>query len=150
MSDTQTIEKLNEALTQLIEAYKDLQDKNKTLEKNLTEANEKINELEAKNKDLEYKISDFSSNRTEQDSKMGGMLSKIQSLLKTSEPKEESTPSVGPTLESIEASNNDSILDIKLDTTPNDTVITSSVSSKRDTTKIDLERMESLLNNYDK
>jgi len=68
------IEKLNEGLIQLIEAYEILQGKNEILE-------DEIKDLNAKNTDLEYKLSDFNNNNEEQDTKMDGMLNKIQNLL---------------------------------------------------------------------
>ena len=139
MTNTQTIEKLNEGLIQLIEAYEMLQEKNNKLE-------DDISELQAKNADLEYKLSDFSSNNDAQASKMDGMLSKIQTLLMPSTPtevlpKEEPTDEVSD-LE-IKLDDTESILDIKLDT---DVDSIKDDFKQESTTKIDLGRMESLLN----
>lgn len=134
MTDKQTIEKLNDGLMQLIDAYEKLQEKNEVLEEEL--AQEK-----AKNADLEYKLSDFNTTTEAQTTKMDGMLSKIQKLLKPNEKIEVEEKSVD-TNNSFDVQDNDSILDIKLDTNEPE------IEQKKEETKtkIDLGRMETLLN----
>ena len=134
MTDKQTIEKLNDGLMQLIDAYEKLQEKNEALEEEL--AQEK-----AKNADLEYKLSDFNTTSEAQTTKMDGMLSKIQKLLKPNEKVEVEEKSVDIN-NSFDVQDNDSILDIKLDS--NEPEIKQ--EKEETSTKIDLGRMETLLN----
>ena len=145
MTNTQTIEKLNDGLVQLIDAYEILQEKNNKLE-------DEISELKAQNADLEYKLSDFSTNNEVQTSKMDGMLNKIQTLLKPSSTIAE-TPIVKEEIVEeiiedkldldISVEESESILDIKLDDNSNDI---KDDFKQESTNKIDLGRMESLLN----
>ena len=144
MTNTQTIEKLNDGLIQLIDAYEILQEKNNKLE-------EEVSNLKAQKLDLEYKLSDFSNNNDAQASKMDGMLNKIQTLLKPSsrveelnDSKEEIEEMMEETLDlDITVEQNESILDIKLD---NDIDSIKDDFNNESTNKIDLGRMESLLN----
>ncbi|MCK5294239.1 MAG: hypothetical protein KAJ49_06260 [Arcobacteraceae bacterium] len=145
MTNTQTIEKLNEGLIQLIEAYEILQEKNTKLE-------EEINSIKAQNVDLEYKLSDFSNNNDAQTSKMDGMLSKIQTLLKPSftapivEEVAEEVVAEEETFDlDISVEQSESILDIKLDNDTDSNSIKDDFNQES-TNKIDLGRMESLLN----
>jgi chromosome segregation ATPase len=136
MTNSQTIEKLNEGLIQLIDAYEILQGKNEKLE-------DEIKDLNAKNTDLEYKLSDFNNNNEEQDTKMDGMLNKIQNLLQvnTSEltnSNDKVAESENPKeSEDHDESSEESILNVNNDSEADDAESTS---------KIDLGRMESLLN----
>lgn len=137
MTNTQTIEKLNEGLVQLIEAYEVLQNKNNNLE-------EEVAQLKAQKADLEYKLSDFSNNNDAQTTKMDGMLNKIQTLLK---PSSKNIPIIEVVedkedIEENKVEENQSILDIKLD---NDKDATKDIQIDS-SNKIDLGRMESLLN----
>ena len=77
MTNSETIEKLNEALGQLIDAYKILKDKNEELENNIKDKDIIIN-------DLENKLDDISGSTKVQSTKMDGMLNRIQTLLTTS------------------------------------------------------------------
>ncbi|MCI0500686.1 MAG: hypothetical protein L0Y61_02925 [Epsilonproteobacteria bacterium] len=133
MTNQETIEKLNDALNQLIDAYEALQLKN----------NETIQKLEtqiSKNKELEFQLSDLNIVTDKQENKMDGMLSKIQKLL--SNPKTDILDSSSGHTNGFNNNLSDSILDIKLD--KNDNVI------EEKTTKIDFGRMESLLNGLNK
>jgi len=175
MNET-NIEKLNLALMQLIEAYEELQGKNEDLENTITNLNAKVenlqeekvnlentnNDLEAKVKDLDYKLNDFNSNTEQQETKMDGMLSKIQSLLgpkdkiiKPSSIEESSKPDTNSSESNINMSDDEEldVLDLKLDdikdtSSAKNTENTS--SSEYDKTKLDLGRMESLLNGLNK
>ncbi len=157
MTNEETIEKLNDGLIQLIDAYEILQLQNQELE-------EELEQEKAKNADLEYKLSDFNNNSEVQATKMDGMLSKIKRLLDTSssvpsepEPQveiKEEEPEVeniefGNTIESTElkldfeeeheSETQESILDIKLEDN-------SSNNYPSTNKKVDLGRMEKLLN----
>lgn len=131
MTNAQTTEKLNEALNQLIDAYEVLQSKSDKLQ-------DEIDDLKAINQDLEYKVSNFSSNNEVQETKIDGMLNKIQGLLKPTDIK----TSEDETSKEVQA-DEDSIFDIKLDEEKEET---KNDDDKESTTKIDLGRMESLLN----
>lgn len=135
MTNQETIEKLNDALNQLIDAYEVLQLQHQ-------ETVEKLETQIAKNKDLEFQLSDLNTVTDKQENKMDGMLSKIQKLL--------SSPKSGDTFDNskeyTDGFNNsipDSILDIKLDGKEND-------KAEDKATKIDFGRMESLLNGLNK
>ena len=181
MTET-NIEKLNSALTQLIEAYEKLQRKNENLENTIEELNETVealdkdkdtltfqrDDLEAKNKDLEFKLSDYNSSSEQQENKMDGMLSKIQSLLVKSDLEEKENDTVKETtvdtdsedlankVESLISDNNAdedddlNVLDLKLDDTMGNKKEEPKPDSEYDKTKIDLGRMESLLNGLNK
>ncbi|MDD2697532.1 MAG: hypothetical protein PHF17_01890 [Arcobacteraceae bacterium] len=134
MTNQETIEKLNDALNQLIDAYEILQLQN-------NETNEKLEEQIAKNKELEFQLSDLNTVTDKQENKMDGMLSKIQKLL--SSPK---TDVLDNSKEYTDGFNNgipDSILDIKLDGKDDN-------KTEEKATKIDFGRMESLLNGLNK
>ena len=131
MTNTQTIEKLNEALNQLIDAYETLQGKNNDLQ-------DEIESLKNEKLDLEYKVTNFSSDNEVQEIKIDGMLNKIKGLLKPTNI-EINDNITNENIESKEEEE-DSIFDIKLDE-PNE-----NDDNKESTTKIDLGRMESLLN----
>lgn len=192
MNET-NIEKLNGALLQLIEAYEQLQGVNSDLEKKIEDLESKNAELEtqksdleiekndliSKNEDLEYRLNDFSENTEQQETKMDGMLSKIQSLLQGS--KEEAREPIDRAIE-LASSNVElkdveqdqigedheetSILDIKLDHDEDSSSVSKEEEkddASEDTTtqegdsnpfsksnKVDLGRMESLLNGLNK
>ena len=191
MNET-NIEKLNGALLQLIEAYEKLQGVNNELEKKIEDLETKNAQLESqkseleleksdlisKNDDLEYRLNDFSESTEKQETKMDGMLSKIQSLLQGS--KEEAREPIDRAIElassNVELKDVDhdeigedheetSILDIKLDrddekveetSSKDDDSAAASVTDTQDSNpfsksnKIDLGRMESLLNGLNK
>jgi len=130
MTNSETIEKLNEALTQLIGAYEVIQNKNSNLENDIKLKNNIIN-------DLEDKLSDINGDTAVQSNKMDSMLNRIQSLLT---PAETSSPSVEE--EKIEDITEDSILDLDLSIQDND----EKEKENENSNKIDLGRMESLLN----
>lgn len=160
MTNQETIEKLNDALTQLIDAYEILQREKEELELDKKNLQEELNMQITKNKDLEFKLSDFSSNNETQETKMDGMLNKIQRLLHTSKTEKIDASVFDRQDEEIEDKEvtvqPDSILDIKLDTDPIKTKEEleeqkdEEISTSNNSTKIDLGRMESLLNGLNK
>ncbi len=138
MTNQETIEKLNEALNQLIDAYEVLQLKHQ-------ETVEKLEVQITKNKELEFKLSDLSTETDQKENKMDGMLSKIQKLLSTSK----SNDGIDASKEFSDGFDKnipDSILDIKLDS-KEDKV---EEKTEEKATKIDFGRMESLLNGLNK
>lgn len=133
MTNQETIEKLNDALNQLIDAYEALQLKN-------NETNEKLEAQIAKNKELEFQLSDLNTVTDKQENKMDGMLSKIQKLL--SSPKADVLESSKDFSNGFDTNLTDNILDIKLDSKDE--------KGEEKATKIDFGRMESLLNGLNK
>jgi acetolactate synthase small subunit len=134
MTNQETIEKLNDALNQLIDAYEVLQLKHQ-------ETIEKLEVQTTKNKDLEFKLSDLTNVTDKREDKMDGMLSKIQKLL--------SSPKTANVLDNsnnyddnFEDTLSDNILDIKLSGKDH--------KIEDNTAKIDFGRMESLLNGLNK
>jgi len=134
MTNQETIEKLNDALNQLIDAYEVLQLKHQ-------ETTEKLEVQIEKNKELEFQLSDLNTVTDKQENKMDGMLSKIQKLL--SSPKTDVLDNSKEYTDGFNNSIPDSILDIKLDGKDDNKV-------EEKATKIDFGRMESLLNGLNK
>jgi len=126
MTNEQTIEKLNDALTQLIEAYEILLEKNDNLKNEIEVKNDNIN-------DLENRLNELNGSTEVQSSKMDGMLNRIQSLLGSSDNNTENTAKEEEIDLRIEPG-----LDFLDDEEKED--------SKSNENKIDLGRMESLLN----
>ena len=127
MTNEQTIEKLNDALTRLIDAYEVLLEKNDNLKKDIESKNDNIN-------DLENKLNDLNGTTEVQSNKMDGMLNRIQSLLGSSDDDFKDTVTqkedeidlrIEPELDFLDDDKND---------------------DKSNENKIDLGRMESLLN----
>jgi len=131
MTNSETIEKLNEALTQLIGAYEVIQDKNNNLQNDIKSKDEIIN-------DLEGRLSELNGDTEVQSTKMDSMLTRIQSLLTP----DEQTISVKE--EKIDDLVEDSILDLDLNV--EDINISIDNEDNKNNNKIDLGRMESLLN----
>jgi len=149
MTNNETIEKLNSALTQLIDAYEILQDKNKDLENEIKQKNENIY-------NLENKLSDANGHTEVQSNKMDSMLSRIQNLLKSDSKIEDEKEVIQ---NSIFNQNNDDDeeIDLKIETetkteTKSETlkeeksILEKDNKSYSNNNKIDLGRMESLLN----
>jgi len=135
MTNEQTIEKLNDALTQLIEAYEILLGKNDDLKKDINDKNEIIS-------DLESRLDEINGSTEVQSTKMDGMLSRIQSLLSTSE-KEDVTKEQSKPVEEDE-------IDLRIEPGLDFNTDVNNDSDDKDgqsnENKIDLGRMESLLN----
>jgi chromosome segregation ATPase len=80
--ENNTIEKLSEAITQLMDAYEKLQDKHNILKEDNHNLNDKISKLEDEKINLESNINNLSAKKEQQSSKMSTMLDKIESILK--------------------------------------------------------------------
>jgi uncharacterized coiled-coil protein SlyX len=128
MTNEQTIEKLNDALTQLIEAYEILVDKNDKLKKDIEVKNEIIS-------DLENKLDEINGTTEVQSTKMDGMLSRIQSLLSTSD-----------TEVSSKKDDEEDEIDLRIEPGLDFNNESKNDDGKSNENKIDLGRMESLLN----
>jgi NACalpha-BTF3-like transcription factor len=130
MTNSETIEKLNEALGQLIEAYENIKIQNEILENNIKSKDIMIY-------DLENKLDGISGTTKVQSTKMDTMLNKIQMLLAT--PKDKVVPDIIRERDTNnEKANQEDLFDEDIDLTINNTNSPSN--------KIDLGRMESLLN----
>lgn len=159
MTNQETIEKLNDALNSLIDAYEILKQKN-------DEMSEKLNDLISKNKELEFQLSDVNTTIDKRENKMDGMLNKIHKLLtpqkddnsinKTSVIDEQNNTRLEDNKNDdnkqkddknnqdndlFSSNDSDSILDIKLE---------DNKSNNSNANKLDLGRMESLLNGLNK
>jgi chromosome segregation ATPase len=134
MTNSETIEKLNDALNKLIDAYKVLLEKNNSLENDIKQKNESIH-------NLEERLNELNGNTEVQSTKMDGMLNKIQSLL---------TTNTISTDEKEVLANNDKLfdvdIDLKISDDSNEIEETTNNTSDNNENKIDLGRMESLLN----
>ncbi len=132
MKVSETIEKLNDALTQLIEAHGVLQERNEHLENKNQEKDKTISLLEDK-------LANLNGDTVLQTDKMDGMLNRIQTLL-TPMSDENSVVQEKEKIETNIASDN--IFDIKIPV--------KEIEDEKVDTKIDLGRMESLLNGINK
>jgi len=135
MTNEQTIEKLNDALTQLIEAYEILLGKNDDLKNDINDKNEIIS-------DLEGRLDEINGSTEVQSTKMDGMLSRIQSLLSTSDKEDVSKEKE----ESVQEDDIDLRIEPGLDFNTDVNSDSDEKDGQSNENKIDLGRMESLLN----
>lgn len=82
MTNAQTISKLNEALTNLIKAYKELEDKNASLKNRIKELEEDVFNLELAKEELENSVNEFKSNTEDDKTHIYAMLGEIENILK--------------------------------------------------------------------
>ena len=139
-----TTQKLSEALNTLINAYEELQKENEGLQNTITDLNNKITNLESKNKELEDNVDNLNDNTQKQESDITSMLGKIESLLhirKSDSTKDKAIESE-PVKEEEPYASSISVEDIKLET--------ESSAPQQNSSKIDLNRMESLLSGFNK
>jgi predicted nucleic acid-binding Zn-ribbon protein len=164
-SATETINKLSEALNTLIKAYEELQNDNNDLQNVITQLKQekaKVEEEKAKVEEEKVKVEEennsllnnveaLSDNTEQQNSSMYNMLDKIESLLGSDVQKSSEVPKIETCIDDVisEESNNSepevdneviSLLDEEEKDAP---------SEEKDN-KIDLNRMASLLNGFNK
>ncbi len=168
MTNAETISKLNAALNTLIKAYEELQVDNNGLKDRITELEdevldleEKKEELELNKKDLEGQLSELDSKTKEDKSNIDSMLGKIESLLHTRKAddtntnkaqnvkdrkidsqKQTQTSSYDNKKYTNDALSSFDNLNLKLDDN------TTSSKEESNDNKLDLNRMESLLKNF--
>ena len=154
MTNAETISKLNNALNTLIKAYEELQEEKYSLETRVSELEDEVLDLETVKEDLETNVTDLTSNTEEDNTNISSMLGKIEGLLnkKVSDNIEEDTSAVNEEKNIVE--------EIKLEDTPEDATLSLYGSSDKsseakeedkkdsDDSKIDLNRMASLLNGF--
>jgi len=138
MTAQETIDKLNDALSQLVNAYKELQAENENLK----------NEIDALNKikaDLEYRLSEYEDVSEIQSNKINSMLDLVQSVIDN---KEEIIISSNTT-NSTEDSKEEFAFDIKIDEEIKETDEKINEQKEDDLfnkdEKFDIGRMESLI-----
>jgi len=136
MTAQETIDKLNEALSRLVEEYKKLKADNENLKNEV----DTLNKIKA---DLEYRLSEYEDVSEVQSNKINSMLDLVQSVINN---KEEVIISSNTT-KTAEASKEEFAFDIKIDEEIKES---NKESSKEDDIfnkdeKFDISRMESLI-----
>ncbi|NQY92630.1 MAG: hypothetical protein HRT43_00570 [Campylobacteraceae bacterium] len=156
-SATETINKLSEALNTLIKAYEELQTENNGLQSVITQLKadkskleDEKNKAERENNNLQNNLNTLSDNSEEQNSSMYNMLDKIELLLSkevampTYEKKDEPKDVV---LEDNRIDESQKAVDEEVSTLLADEKPEPAANTEN---KIDLNRMASLLNGFNK
>ncbi|MCT7542984.1 26S proteasome regulatory subunit family protein [Aliarcobacter cryaerophilus] len=81
MTNAETILKLNEALTNLIKAYEELQGENGVLKQRVNELEDEVLNLELIKEDLEKSVNELKSNTEEDKNTIYSMLGQIEGIL---------------------------------------------------------------------
>ncbi|WP_148625244.1 hypothetical protein [Aliarcobacter cryaerophilus] len=81
MTNSETILKLNEALTSLIKAYEELQGENGVLKQRVNELEDEVLNLELIKEDLEKSVNELKSNTEEDKNTIYSMLGQIEGIL---------------------------------------------------------------------
>jgi len=169
MTNAETIAKLNDALEKLIKGYEELQnsyeqlqDENNKLNSEVSNLKDKIADLEENKRTLEDNVNELQDNTEKDSSNISSMLDKIEGLLsKRNHPaapnytnKEEESNKYPS---SLEKEHSDSILDIDASEAPKKDIkdsfgeiIEEDKKQEESSDKIDLNRMASLLNGFNK
>ena len=152
-SAQETINKLSEALNTLITAYEELQNENSDLQKVVSQLKAEKEKIIQENNNLQDNVSVLSDNTEQQNSSMYNMLDKIELLLSsdTAEKiKEVDTfdNNVPVGFNAVDIKNEDEVLPIPEDE-PEDENPDADADADKDN-KIDLNRMASLLNGFNK
>jgi FtsZ-binding cell division protein ZapB len=164
-----TTEQLDGAVAKLIEAYSLLQNKYETLENDNSALKNTITQLEEQNNNLKQEMDKLGSNTKEQESHIGTMFSKIETMLK-SEPKkidekneQKQKPSQDTvTITSVKVMDNkvednkvednlakiEQNIESQKEQVIDDLTNTPSNSTVSNTQKIDMSRIESLLKGH--
>jgi len=158
-SATETINKLSEALNTLITAYEALQQENNGLNdtiKQLKDEKSKLEndktKMEQENNNLHENVTALSDNSEQQNNSMYNMLDKIEILLGNEVAKNESSPPLRQDEPSIVDHNETQSLieDEATALATEDLEPSTESSSDEKDNKIDLNRMASLLNGFNK
>ena len=140
-----TTQKLSEALNTLIVAYEELQKENEGLNNTIKNLNNRIGELESKKTELETNVSSLNNDSQKQESDISSMLGKIESLLSIGknnpQADEQKATEVKPQNVTVVKEEPASFGEKEED---------SSSSNHQGNSKIDLNRMESLLSGLSK
>ncbi|WP_428022932.1 hypothetical protein [Arcobacter sp.] len=165
-NNSDTISKLSDALSNLINAYETLQKEKEDLEKENEGLKGNIKELESLNSDLENKLNEINSTNEKHGSNINSMLSKIETILKVGDKKKDTTNesnTTQPFNQTRESQTTNNIDEEEFLTTP---IVSSDaflkpkaeavkvddiqLDKKSSDEKIDLNRMASLLNGFNK
>lgn len=155
-SAQETINKLSEALNTLIKAYEELQNENSDLKKVVVQLKEEKVKIIQENNNLQDNVSILSDNTEQQNSSMYNMLDKIELLLSSdvkekikevdafenNEFKNDHTEPAG--FNAVDTTKEDEVLPV-LENEPEEENLETSKDNK-----IDLNRMASLLNGFNK
>lgn len=150
-TNSDTVLKLSEALNNLINAYEELQNENNEIKEKNENLQKQLSELTDQKDSLETNFEELNENTEKQETNINSMLGKIESLLGVkSEPKKEikdiiveepEKPAPLVAQESIEIEHN-------IFNTPIDNEMKS--DTKKEDDSLDLNRMASLLNGFNK
>ena len=125
MTNAQTISKLNEALTNLIKSYKELEDKNDDLKNRIKELEEDVFNLELAKEELENSVNELKSNTEDDKSHIYAMLGEIENILKKDSAPAVSSQNVNQNSSLIQeqtsvSSSNDTIFEASLEDNSNE------------------------------
>ncbi|MGB5793763.1 hypothetical protein [Poseidonibacter sp.] len=140
MTNTQTIQKLNEALNTLIKAYEELQNDNTNLKVRINELEDEVLDLESTKEDLEYNVKEFKTSTEADNSNINSMLGKIEGLLNN---KVNSTNSNSNNSSEKPQNNSNGSFNSQ-----SDIKVEEQKKEDENSNKIDLNRMASLLNGF--
>ncbi|WP_419769775.1 MAG: hypothetical protein ACNI3C_10620 [Candidatus Marinarcus sp.] len=150
MNNSETIAKLNEALSTLIKAYEKLQEENNVLNNQVEKLTLEKNSLIKEKENLEEDISNFENSNQQQNTNINSMLGKIESLLghtsKTSVYDKIETKQSEIFENKVNPVNNNTISNIEV--MKEDKSTNSDFEKTGDDGKLDLNRMASLLNGF--
>lgn len=153
MTNAETISKLSEALNTLIGAYEDLQNEKNELDK-------RIKQLEDEKGDLGKKLNDVNNNNERQNTNINSMLGKIENILGNNNPKElekevikeEKIQKENEIKENSHETTNifDSIEPVKKENLNIEVEPIKIEKNEKEDEKLDLNRMASLLNGFNR
>ena len=156
MTNSETISKLNEALSNLIKAYEQLQQHNETLENKIDMLENEIADLKQTKENLENQLGEINEHTQKDNSNISTMLGRIETLLSNKkandsqeEKIQESMPSDISVVEDI-TSNEDVNLLSPLNNQQVDEKPFVKEEDSSNSNKIDLNRMASLLNGFNR
>ena len=155
MTNSETISKLNEALSNLIKAYEELQNHNESLENKIDQLENEIEDLKQTKDNLESQLGEINEHTQKDNSNISTMLGRIETLLsnkKSNDSQEEiKQDSIS---QSIPENENNTIDDVNLLSPLNNQQIDEKPIVKEEdssnSNKIDLNRMASLLNGFNR
>lgn len=154
-TNTDTVLKLSEALNTLIQAYEELQKENDALKLQKGNLEKELSEINNEKEELETNFDELNETTEKQETNINSMLGKIESLLgvKTApkkelqdiviEPKETETAEVAAPDESSE-------IEESIFNSPINNEVKKDEPEKEEDDKLDLNRMASLLNGFNR
>lgn len=162
MQESTTVQQLSQALNELLDAYDKLKFENKQIIDKNEELEQHISELEGKNSDLESQLNSLTDTSNQNSNEIDTMLGRIKSILvEAPEQKEEQTVQEKLEEEVEDVINNEIYKEESLlDTVQEEAVIEqpepvqqqeqTNTYEDESSSEIDLGRMQSLLNGFNK